>query len=150
MVFSNYDCLNSHWCHDYGNDYTYDGMLKSIIDFLYLNPAKVKKAMIERGWEITGKWSNLKYRDGKEYVEYSDFIQELENNVGCSLINFFGVIDLTEFLEIPEPKKILISKGTPVGLLDNSSGSGSVWEMKLKRDMTIRLDKPYVRNDSPK
>ena len=146
IMFTNYDCLPSHYMHDYGNGYTYDDYLKDIIDLFNLNPALVKKEMLAHNWDVKGSWPNKKNRNGKEYVKYSDFIIELENNLGCSLINFFGTTDLDDFLNNQNIKEITITKGSYAGLLDHSQGGGSVWEMKILRDLTIKLDVPYTKD----
>ena len=36
-----------------------------MIDTLRLNPAKVKKALTEKGYTVYGRFPNKKYRDGK-------------------------------------------------------------------------------------
>jgi len=141
ICFSNFDGLPSHWNYNYG-EYTYDNIIKQIIDLLYLNPAKVKKEMLSHNWNPEGKWPNYHWRNGKEYVTYDSLIQELENNSGFSLLNFFGVLDIADLNG--EVKQIVMPKGTHIGLLDQMCGGGSVWDMRLLRDMTIDLTKPYA------
>lgn len=142
IAFSNYDCLNSHYLHNYGSFYTYNNVLKQIIDILYLNPALVKKSFRNAGWDVHGNWPNYKWRNGKEYVKYDDLVQELENNTSCSLLNFTAKLDLADLLD-GKPKKIKIPKGNYCGLFSHFNGGGSILEMELQRDLIIDLTKPH-------
>ena len=44
-----------------------------MIDALNLNPAKVKKMLVEKGYSVYGRFPDKKYRDGKEQVSYEQF-----------------------------------------------------------------------------
>jgi len=140
-VYSNYDCMNSHWLtsqEGYGYEDHYFG---AFVDALNLNPTKVEKVLIEAEVNVCGEWPNLKDRNGKEYVSYEGLMQELENSCGgANLLVFLGMLDLYKWITT-ETTEITIPKGNNCGLFDNFSGSGSVLEMKLIRDMTIDLNK---------
>jgi len=150
ILFSNYECLTSHYSYGYGEHYEYDGILKQIIDILYLNPRKLRFLMNTRwGVNIKSHFPNLSYRDGKEFVTYLSFIEELENNMGYSLLNFFGeIIEDTNpenRININSIKKIIIPKGAKCGLLDHFNGGGSIWDMVLLKDMSLNLGEPFNR-----
>lgn len=143
-MLSNYDCINSHHFETYGGGgYEYqDSYFGDMVDALNLNPKKVKQMLIEKGIETFGSWRNKPYRDGKEYVSYEDFWQELENSCcGANLLTFMGTIDLTDYLNRDkEVVKVTVPKGNFCGLYSSFQGGGSVLEMELKKDFTVKLD----------
>lgn len=141
-MLSNYDRINSHYfetCRGYKYEKSYFG---DMVDVLNLNPKKVKAMLTEKGIKTFGKWRNKAHRDGKEYVSYEDFWQELENSCcGVNLLTFMGTISLTDFLKgRSEATQVTIPKGNYCGLYSSFQGGGSVLEMQLKRDFTAKLE----------
>jgi hypothetical protein len=140
-LLSNYDCINSHWFESSaGYEYkeTYFG---DMVDALYLNPAKVKKMLVEQDIKVWGRWPNLKYREGKEYVKYRDFLQEIINSCApANLLTITGQIKLIDLVN-GEPQQIIVPKGNYCGLFSDFSGGGSVMSMVLQRSMIINLKK---------
>lgn len=69
-----------------------------MVDVLNLNPAKVKKMLLENDVKCYGSFPNYKHREGKELVSYADFWQELQNSLlWCKLISFCGQSRYTRF-----------------------------------------------------
>ncbi len=138
-LFSNYDCMNSHWLTSQ-EGYAYeDHYFGDFIDALNLNPQKVKKLLVEADITVYGRWPNKKSRDGKEYVAYDKLIQEIENTTsGANLLVFLGMLDLYKWVTT-ESMVITIPEGNNCGLFDSMYGGGSVLELKLIRDKTIDL-----------
>ena len=111
--------------------------------YLLLNPAKVKKALTEKGYTVYGRFPNRKYRDGKEQVSYEDFFQELENSCcGANLLTYIGLVNLKDLYDADfRIKEVIIPKGNTCGLFSSMYGGGSLIEMELQNDVRIRLDK---------
>ena len=133
-LYSNYDCINSHYFEDsYSYKETYFG---DMVDVLNLNPAKVKKMLLENNVKVYGSFPNCKNRDGKEYVSYSDFWQELENSsCGANLLVFTGLLNVNSLLESNfDIKEVTIPKGNNCGIFSDFQGGGSVLSMELLRD----------------
>lgn len=94
-MYSNYDCINSHWFETSGNGgYSYkESYFGAMVDALKLNPKKVKELLKSKEVNTFGVFPNLKYREGKELVSYEDFWQELENSsCGANLLTFVGTL----------------------------------------------------------
>ncbi len=106
-----------------------------------LDPQTLKKAMIAKGFKVSGSFPTIKSRIGKEYVSYSDFITEINNTTSsCNLLTFVGLVDVRDFLTHDKKKTIItIPKGNSCGLFDSSRGGGSVIECELLRDFTIDI-----------
>ncbi len=104
-----------------------------------LDPQTLKKALVSKGFKVSGSFPTIKSRIGKEYVSYSDFIQELNNTTSsCNLLTFVGLADVRDFLTHDKKKTIItIPKGNSCGLFDSSCGGGSLIECTLLRDFTI-------------
>lgn len=143
-LYSNYDCINSHYFEQssggYGNVQTYFGHM---VKELKLNPAKVKEKFIAHGDKMYGKWQNIPQRNGKEYVDYGQFYVEMENQCcgACNLI-IVGLMNLRDFIK-GKPKEIIIPKGNYVGMYSTMNGGGSPIETPLLRDMKIDLTKKF-------
>lgn len=137
QLHTNYDCLVSNW--DLGNTYEYSDYFKDIVDVLNLNPYWVKKKFQHRGIHTTGRFPNLKKRDGKEAVAYDDFATELLNQCSYSLLTFAGMLPLDELYKNHFGKitHITIPKDNFCGMFSDWRGGGSLMEMKLLRDLTI-------------
>jgi hypothetical protein len=141
-LYSNYDCINSHHFED---GYAYrESYFGDMVDVLNLNPAKVKKMLLESDVKCYGSFPNYKHREGKELVTYSDFWQELQNSCcGANLLVFVGKIDIQDLIDNNfELKEVTIPKGNNCGLFSDTYGGGSVIEMELQKDLTIKLDVP--------
>ena len=142
-MLSNYDCINSCWLESQGGFRYKESYFGDMIDTLRLNPAKVKKALTEKGYTVYGRFPNKKYRDGKEQVSYKDFCQELENSCcGANLLTYIGLVNLRDLYDADfKIKEVIIPKGNTCGLFSSMYGGGSLIEMELKHDVRIRLDK---------
>ena len=143
VVLGNYDCINSCWLESQGGYRYKESYFGDMIDTLHLNPAKVKKALTEKGYTVYGRFPNKKYRDGKEQVSYEDFCQELENSCcGANLLTYIGLVNLRDLYDADfKIKEVIIPKGNTCGLFSSMYGGGSLIEMELKSDVRIRLDK---------
>jgi len=144
VMKSNYDCINSHYFETSGGSggYSYkESYFGAMVDILNLNPAKVKQLLLEKNLKAIGSFPNLKYRDGKEYVSYAEFWQELENNsCGAGELVFVGKVGLEDFVD-GIPTTLVIPKGNNCGIFSSYQGGGSVIEMELLRDFKVKLDK---------
>jgi len=141
-LYSNYDCINSH---HFEGGYSYkESYFGDMVDVLNLNPAKVKKLLVENDVEVYGSFPNYKHREGKELVSYADFWQELENSsCGANLLVFTGLLNLQDLLDKDfKVVELTIPKGNNCGLFSSTYGGGSVLEMELQRDFKIKLDVP--------
>lgn len=143
-MLSNYDCINSHHFETYGGGgYEYvDSYFGDMVDALNLNPKKVKQILKEKEVNTFGRWRDKPSRNGNELVSYDEFWQELENSIcGANLLTFMATIDLNKYLENrDEIKEVTIPKGNFCGLYSSMQGGGSVLEMELQRDFTVKLE----------
>lgn len=145
-LYSNYDCINSHY---FEGGYAYfESYFGDMVDVLNLNPSKVKKILLENDVKCYGTFPNYKHREGKELVSYSDFWQELNNSIcGANLLVFVGKVDIQDLIDNNfELKEVTIPKGNSCGLFSDSQGGGSVIEMELQKDFTVKLDVPRKKN----
>jgi len=145
-LYSNYDCINSHY---FEGGYAYkESYFGDMVDVLNLNPAKVKKMLLENDVKCYGSFPNYKHRDNKELVSYSDFWQELENSsCGANLLVFTGLLNIQSLLDNNfEIKEVTIPKGNKCGLFSDFQGGGSVLDMELQRDFKIKLNVPRKKN----
>lgn len=143
-LYSNYDCINSHWFEQSGGGYGYvQSYFGAMVNALKLNPRKVKEKFISHGDKMHGLWPNKPERDGKEYVDYGQFFVEMENQscAACNLI-VVGMIDLQDLMK-GKPEIIVIPKRNCVGMYSSMNGGGSPIEAPLLRDMKINLSKAY-------
>lgn len=143
-LYSNYDCINSHWFEQSSGGYGYvQSYFGAMVNALKLNPRKVKEKFISHGDKMYGLWPNKPQRDGKEYVDYGQFFVEMENQScpACNLV-VVGMIDLQDLMN-GKPEIIVIPKGNYVGMFSSMNGGGSPIEAPLLRDMKINLSKHY-------
>lgn len=141
-MLSNYDCINSHWLESHGG-YRYEGSyFGDMIDSLNLNPAKVKKVLVEKGYTVYGRFPNCKSRDGKEQVSYGQFYEELINSCcGANLLTYIGRVNLKELYDAGfSLKEVIIPKGNYCGLFSSMYGGGSLLEMELKQEVRLKLE----------
>ena len=154
-LYSNHDCINSHWLESSGGYHYGKGgsYFTDVVNVLNLNPAKVKRLLMSKDIKCTGTWSNFHHRDGKELIDYNDFWVEMENrSCGACLLVFVGSLDLSQFVGVYEKKisKIVIPKGNNCGFFSVFQGGGSVIECGLLRDFEIDLAKPSYKNGNVK
>lgn len=140
-MLSDFDCINSNWFESQ-NGYCYEeSYFGDMVDALNLNPAKVKKILVDKGYTVYGRFPNRKYRDGKEQVSYEDFYQELVNSCcGANLLTYIGVVNLRDLYDADfKIKEVIIPKGNTCGLFSSIYGGGSLLEMELKQDVRLKL-----------
>lgn len=121
-AYSNYEGIRSDYDHQSRDGYEYSEGFKDIVDILMLDPQTLKKALIAKGFKVSGSFPTIKSRIGKEYVSYSDFITEINNTTSsCNLLTFVGLVDVRDFLTHDKKKTIItIPKGNSCGLFDSS------------------------------
>ena len=141
-MLSNYDCINSNWFESQGGYRYEESYFGDMVDTLNLNPAKVKKLLLEHGYEVHERFPNRKSRDGKEQVSYEQFYQELVNSCcGANLLTYIGKVNLKELYDAGfSLKEIVIPKGNCCGLFSSMYGGGSLLEMELKQDVRLKLE----------
>lgn len=144
---SNYESLASNW--DTGNTYSYDGYFKQMVDLLCLNPANIKKEFLKSGLYVTGRWPNLKSRDGKEVVKYEDLAQEMAHQTSYCRLTFMTMLPLKSLYDnnFETPEYIIIPKGNDCGMYSSWVGGGSLLEMTLQRDLKIPYKKMLGANN---
>lgn len=139
MLYTNYDCLVSNY--DMGNTYAYEDYFKDIVDVLFLNPSTLKQTFIRHGINTVGRFPNLAYRNGREAVSYDDFASEMLNMCCYGLLTFAGMLPLDELYDnnFEQITHITIPKDNYCGMFNDWNGGGSLMEMKLLRDLTIKV-----------
>ena len=139
---SNYDCINSHW---FENQYEYnESYFGAMVDALNLNPKIVKQHLLDNGIDCIGSFPNKKNRNGKEYVSYIDFINELTNSISpVNELIFVTKINLMDYINNIDGviETITIPSGNNCGIFSSSCGGGSIINMKLIKPITINLIK---------
>ena len=140
-MLSNYDCINSNWLESQEGYRYKESYFGDMVDALNLNPAKVKKVLVENGYTVYGRFPDKKYRDGKEQVSYEQFYQELVNSCcGANLLTYIGKVSLTELYEAGfSLGEVIIPKGNCCGIFSSMYGGGSLLEMELKKDVRLKL-----------
>lgn len=146
-LYSNYDCINSNWCE--GNSYSFkESYFGAMVNALNLNPKLLKEEMHKQNIETRGAFPNYKWRNGKEFVDYSEFCKELLNSCcGVNLLTVglkIGLLELHENVKdgkLDNIKKITIPKGAYCGLFSSMQGGGSIMEIEFKKAVTIDLTK---------
>jgi len=142
-MYSNYDCMNSHWFESQGA-YSMDSYFGDMVRMLRLNPAAVKEMLTSKGLTTAGTWRNKP--TGKPLITLDDLWQELQNtSCGGNLLTFIGTISPDELLSPSFNGKITIPAGNKCGLFSSMYGGGSVMEMTLQRDLSLDLTKKYDR-----
>ena len=124
-MLSNYDCINTCWLESQGGFRCRESYFGDMIDTLDLNPAKVKKIFVEKGYTVYGRFPNIKSRDGKEQVSYEDFCQEMENSCcGANLLTYIGIVNLKDLYDAAfKVREVTIPKGNTCGLFSTMYGS---------------------------
>ncbi len=141
-MLSDYDCINSNWLESQDGYCYEESYFGDMVDTLNLNPAKVKKLLLEHGYEVHGRFPNRKSRDGKEQVSYEQFYEELINSCcGANLLTYTGRVNLKELYNAGfSLKEVIIPKGNCCGLFSSIYGGGSLLEMELKQDVRLKLE----------
>lgn len=141
-MLSDYDCINSNWLESQDGYCYEESYFGDMVDTLNLNPAKVKKLLLEHGYEVHGRFPNRKSRDGKEQVSYEQFYEELINSCcGANLLTYTGRVNLKELYDAGfSLKEVIIPKGNCCGLFSSTYGGGSLLEMELKQDVRLKLE----------
>ncbi|KDS38108.1 hypothetical protein, partial [Phocaeicola vulgatus] len=141
-MLSNYDCINSNWLESQEGYRYKESYFGDMIDALNLNPAKVKKMLVEKGYTVYGRFPDKKYRDGKEQVSYEQFYQELINSCcGANLLTYIGKVSLQELYDAGfSLGEVIIPKGNFCGIFSSMYGGGSLLEMELKKDVKLKLE----------
>ena len=141
-MLSDYACINSNWFESQGGYRYEESYFGDMVDSLNLNPARVKKILTEHGYRAYGRFPNRKNRNGKEQVSYEQFYEELINSCcGANLLTYIGRVSLKELYEADfSLKEVIIPKGNCCGLFSSTYGGGSLLEMKLKRDVKLKLE----------
>lgn len=141
-MLSNYDCINSNWLESQEGYRYKESYFGDMIDALNLNPAKVKKMLVEKGYSVYGRFPDKKYRDGKEQVSYEQFYQELINSCcGANLLTYIGKVNLQELYDAGfSLGEVIIPKGNCCGIFSSMYGGGSLLEMELKKDVRLKLE----------
>ena len=144
VMHSNYDCINSHY---FEGTYCYhESYFGAMVDALNLNPSKVAEVFEGANISCEGEFPDIEERNGKELVSYEHFAIEISNSVSpANNLTFVATVDIEQLydtnFEVPE---ITIPKGNMCGLFSSVCGGGSVLEMELLQDFTLKLDeKPY-------
>ena len=144
-LHSNYDCINSHYFE--GTYHYKDSYFGAMVDALNLNPRKVQEYFRDIAKITTaGYFPNIKKRNGNEWVTYEQFATEIINSsTPANLLTFVATIKLQDLLYANfNLKEITIPKGNYCGIFSSNCGSGSLLEMELQKDITLKLnDKPY-------
>ena len=141
-MLSNYDCINSNWLESQEGYRYKESYFGDMIDVLNLNPSKVKKMLVEKGYTVYGRFPDKKYRDGKEQVSYEQFYQELINSCcGANLLTYIGKVSLQELYDAGfSLKEVIIPKGNCCGIFSSMYGGGSLLEMELRKDVRLKLE----------
>ena len=140
--FSDSDCINSHWWESQ-DGYRYEGSyFGDMADALRLNPARVKRMLVEKGYTVHGRFPDRKHRDGKEQVSYGHFYQELVNSCcGANLLAYIGKVSLKDLYDTGFSfKEVIIPKGNYCGIFSSTYGGGSLLGMELKQDVRLSLE----------
>lgn len=141
-LYSNYDCINSHWFESQSPFEYQESYLGAIIDAMNINPQKIKQFFVGKGYECSGKWPNKKNRDGKEFISLEHFQTEFINSCcGGNLFVILGRLDLEDFMKNDGFTKVIIPKENQFGFYSTGEGGGSCFEGVLLKPMEIDLEK---------
>lgn len=141
-MLSDNDCINSHWWESQ-DGYRYEGSyFGDMVDALNLNPARVKRMLVEKGYTVHGRFPDKKCRDGKEQVSYGHFYQELVNSCcGANLLAYIGKVSLKDLYDTGFSfKEVIIPKGNYCGIFSSTYGGGSLLGKELKQDVRLSLE----------
>ena len=154
VLYSNYDCMNSHWFSQ-GHYYWPESYFADALKALRLCPWSVRELLKQHSIELHGNVRKHRRDSGLVALD-KGFITELTNTTsGANLLTIPAGIELTELHDKVEGGKIAnikvvkVRKGSKMGFFDSTYGGGSLLELVLRRDTVIKLDvprgSPYTR-----
>jgi hypothetical protein len=148
-MYSNYDCINSwYWETESEGGYKHIGYFKAMLDQLNLNPRRVKRMFKKKGIKTQGQFPNKRCRNGKEYVGYENFAEEVANtSAGGLLLTFMARADLNKLVNKNKITEVIMKKNSEFGLYSCDFGGGGLMELELLRDKKIDLVKPYGKTE---
>ncbi|MBX9049653.1 hypothetical protein HCH04_15170 [Bacteroides thetaiotaomicron] len=138
-LHSNYDCINSHYFEEI---YCYnDSYFGAMVDALNLNPIKVKEVLSNAGIVVEDYCPDKRERNGKELADYDQFVSEIANSSApANLLVFVGTVEARELYDAGfDLKAVTIPNGNVCGIFSSMHGGGSMLEIDLKQDITIKL-----------
>lgn len=144
VMHSNYDCINSHYFE--GTYHYHESYFGAMVDALNLNPSKVAETFKDVGINCEGEFPDKSERNGKELVSYLHFAIEISNSVSpANNLTFIAMVDLEQLCNSDfELTEVTLPKGNVCGLFSSVYGGGSILEMELLQDVSLKLDeKPY-------
>ena len=134
---SNYDCWLPIW--EQGGIQARETALTGIMAALSLNPKKVRGAATRRGLEVYGPFPDARSREGKELVDYDDFIRVLCETPNYGNWSFFGYIDGKDLLNRDfDINRMYIPEGTTAAMFNWWNGGGSLDFCKTLRPVTVK------------
>lgn len=136
---SNYDL----WCPLYQTRglNTEDDALRGMMAALSLNPAKVRDTARQMGCPIApgSRWRDIPGREGKEVVNYKDFIICLQETPCSGSWTFVGTFDMEALLDSEcKTETLTIPKGTTCLVYNPFDGGGSYWTINTIRDVPLK------------
>lgn len=144
VMHSNYDCINSHY---FEGTYCYhESYFGAMVDALNLNPSKVAETFEDAGINYEDDFPDKSERNGNELVSYHQLAVEISNSVSpANNLIFIAMVDLEQLHDNEfELTEVTLPKGNVCGLFSSVCGGGSILEMELLQDVTLKLDeKPY-------
>ena len=145
VLHSNYDCWIPLW--ETAGLQLQGTALNGLIAVLCLNPAKVKASAVKRGIACHGTWRDIRSRNGKEVVDYDDFIDVLIECPNYGLWTFFGTFDNDTLWESDfKTSDMMITNDTLCTMYNSWNGGGSLSQVRTKRAVTL---KELLRRGSP-
>jgi hypothetical protein len=135
------DCYDSTYDESRRQQTYWNRYLGDMADVLRLNPARLKEVMIKRGFDVQGRFPDKKYRNGREKVDYDDFLDELESTTcGSNLLTFIMRLRPVDLYDNGfDIRNIVIPEGNLCGLYSSIYGGGGCMEIKLKQKVKIRI-----------
>lgn len=139
-LYSNYDCINSHWFESQSGFQYRESYFGAVVDFLKLNPAAVKKMLVEKNEKVHGSWPNKKYREGKELISLEELYTEMINSSSpANLFSVFGKINVSDMIYKEKITTIKFPKGTYMGFYSSIYGGGSCLDAMLSKDVVFKI-----------
>lgn len=140
VMHSNYDCINSHY---FEGTYCYhESYFGAMVDALNLNPSKVAETFEGAGLNCEGDFPDKSERNGNELVSYHQLAVEISNSVSpANNLTFIAMVDVEQLHDREfEITEVTLPKGNVCGLYSSVYGGGSILEMELLRDITLKLN----------
>ena len=134
---SNFDC----WIdlYDQGGLWYEETALMGLLSVLSLNPRKVKEEAVRQGVAVHGRWPAYPKREGKEVVDYKQFVRCLRETPNYGNWCFFGVFDGKVLWEHDfNTADLSIPKGTTCCMFNSWNGGGSMDFCKTLRALPLK------------